>query len=198
MNSHDVFCLTRVQQLYSAGIPLLEAYLLPMANNRTRKERLSQNKMAASNVVQIHTNAGFPRSKKWPTYHVVGLGGLCSIFHPLCYSNMLEIIPIMLETMPQVCLLCSNYAHNFSYSYIDHVLIPYLSRELHEALLLGAGCHRPQGRPQACIGPCWGIVGRNMYFCTVMYRSLSVRVWTTSTSLPRSQTLCSKVPIIPA
>ena len=41
------------------------------------------------------------------------LGGLCSIFHPLCYSNMLEIIPIMLETMPQICLLCSNYAHNF-------------------------------------------------------------------------------------
>ena len=43
----------------------------------------------------------------------LGLGGLCSIFHPLCYSNMLEIIPIMLETMPQICLLCSNYAHNF-------------------------------------------------------------------------------------
>ena len=32
----------QVQQLYSAGIPLLEAYLLPMANNRTRKEPLSQ------------------------------------------------------------------------------------------------------------------------------------------------------------
>ena len=31
----------QVQQLYTAGIPLLEAYLLPMAN-RTRKERLSQ------------------------------------------------------------------------------------------------------------------------------------------------------------
>ena len=36
-----------------------------MANNQTRKERLFQNKMAASNVVQIHTHA-----KKWPTYHV--------------------------------------------------------------------------------------------------------------------------------
>ena len=23
-------------------------------------------------------------------------------------------------------------------------------------------------------GPSWGIVGRNMYFCTVMYRSLSL------------------------
>ena len=30
------------QQLYTAGIPLLGAYLLPMANNRTHKERLSQ------------------------------------------------------------------------------------------------------------------------------------------------------------
>ena len=29
-------------QFNSLGIPLLEAYLLPMANNRTRKERLSQ------------------------------------------------------------------------------------------------------------------------------------------------------------
>ena len=32
----------QVQQFYTAGIPLLEAYLLPMANNRTRNERLSQ------------------------------------------------------------------------------------------------------------------------------------------------------------
>ena len=60
----------QVQQLYTAGIPLLEAYLLPMANNRTHKERLSQNKMATSHMVQIHTHAHFPRSKKWPTYHV--------------------------------------------------------------------------------------------------------------------------------
>ena len=27
----------QVQQLYTVGIPLLEAYLLPMANNRTHK-----------------------------------------------------------------------------------------------------------------------------------------------------------------
>ena len=61
----------QVQQLYTAGIPLLEAYLLPV-DNRTRKERLSQEgKMAASHVVQIHTHARFPRSKKkWPTYYV--------------------------------------------------------------------------------------------------------------------------------
>ena len=41
-----------------------------MANNRTRKECLSQEQIAASHVVQIHTHARFPRSKKWPTYHV--------------------------------------------------------------------------------------------------------------------------------
>ena len=33
----------QAQQLYTVGIALLEAYLLPMANNQqTRKERLSQ------------------------------------------------------------------------------------------------------------------------------------------------------------
>ena len=56
--------ILQAQQLYTAGIPLLEAYLLQKANNRTRNERLS----AASHVVQIHTHARFPRSKKWPTY----------------------------------------------------------------------------------------------------------------------------------
>ena len=43
----------------------------------------------------------------------VGLGGLCSIFYPLCYSNMLKIVPIMPKIMPKICLLCSNYAHYF-------------------------------------------------------------------------------------
>ena len=56
----------QVQQLYTADIPLLEAYYQwPFSNNRTRKERLSPNKVAASNVVLIHTHARFPRSKKW-------------------------------------------------------------------------------------------------------------------------------------
>ena len=32
----------QAQQLFTAGIPLLEAYLLLMANNPTRKERRSQ------------------------------------------------------------------------------------------------------------------------------------------------------------
>ena len=60
----------QVQQLYTAGIALLETYLLPMANNRTHKESLSQEQMAATHVIQICTHAHFPRSKKWPTYHV--------------------------------------------------------------------------------------------------------------------------------
>ena len=62
--------ILQVQQFYTARIPLLEAYLLPMANNRTRKERLFQEQTAASHVVQIHTHVRFPRSKKWLTYHV--------------------------------------------------------------------------------------------------------------------------------
>ena len=32
----------QAQQLYTAVIPLLEAYLVPMANHQTRNERLSQ------------------------------------------------------------------------------------------------------------------------------------------------------------
>ena len=36
----------QVQQLYTVGIPLLEAYLLPMANNRTRKERPNKRPLA--------------------------------------------------------------------------------------------------------------------------------------------------------
>ena len=43
------------------------------------------------------------------------------------------------------------------------MLIPYLSRELYEA-----------GPAPGMHGPSWGIVGRNMYFYTVMYRSLSL------------------------
>ena len=60
--------------------------LRPMTNNRTQRTSLlvsrsqtllettslpSENKMAAIRVVQIHTYARFPRSKKWPTRHVV-------------------------------------------------------------------------------------------------------------------------------
>ena len=41
----------------------------------------------------------------------VRLGGLCSILYPLCYSNMLKIVPIRPKIMPQICLLCSKYAH---------------------------------------------------------------------------------------
>ena len=112
----------------------------------------------------------------------VGLGGLCSIFHPLCYSNMLEIIPIMLETMPQICLLCSNYAHNF---WKEQMLFVFrnLNRPRANPLSITwaswgsiVGRRPPQaaGPAPGMHGPSWGIVGRNMYFCTVMYRSLSL------------------------
>ena len=62
--------ILQAQQFYTAGIPLLEAYLLPMANNRTRKDGLSQERMAASHAVQIYTHVRFPRSKNRPTYDV--------------------------------------------------------------------------------------------------------------------------------
>ena len=65
--------------------------------------------------------------------------------------------------------LCYNkIKHQIRYSYIDHVLIPYLSRELHEALLLGTGRHRPQGRPQACMGPAggsWDVICTSVQSC---------------------------------
>ena len=35
-----------------------------MANNQTRKERISQEQMGASHVVQIHTHVCFPREYK--------------------------------------------------------------------------------------------------------------------------------------
>ena len=44
-------------------------YLLPMANNQTRKENF-QEQNGRKYVIQIHTHARFPRSKKWLTYHV--------------------------------------------------------------------------------------------------------------------------------
>ena len=56
----------QVQQLYTAGIPLLEAYLLPIAIIELAKNVSPKNKMAASNVVQIHT--GFT---KFTQLHVV-------------------------------------------------------------------------------------------------------------------------------
>ena len=40
------------------------------ANGELAKNVSPKNKMAASHVVQIHTHARFPRSKKWLTYHV--------------------------------------------------------------------------------------------------------------------------------
>jgi len=62
-----------------------------MANNRTRKECLSQNKMSSSNMVQIHTHARFPRSKKWPTYHVaVPTGNTLALQRSIFRENRLK------------------------------------------------------------------------------------------------------------
>ena len=61
----------QVQQLYTAGIPLLDAYLLQIwPVIKLAKNVSPKNKMAASHVVQIHTHAHFLWSKKWPPYHV--------------------------------------------------------------------------------------------------------------------------------
>ena len=61
-HDHSVYMSSILHmQLYTAGIPLLEAYLLPMANNRTcRNERLS----AASHVGPDSYACAFPWSKK--------------------------------------------------------------------------------------------------------------------------------------
>ena len=40
-------------------------------------------------------------SSEFLTDRRIGLGGLCSIFSPLCYSLMLEIVPIMPKIMPE-------------------------------------------------------------------------------------------------
>ena len=57
----------QVQQLYTAGIPLLEHTYCQWPIIELAKNVSPKNKMAASHVVQIHTHARFPRSKKWPT-----------------------------------------------------------------------------------------------------------------------------------
>ena len=92
----------QVQQFYTVGIPLLEAYSLPMANNRTRNERLSQEQMAASHVVQIHTHARFPRSKKWPTYHVAIPTGKALASQRSIFRVNLELHPPLRGLVPFV------------------------------------------------------------------------------------------------
>ena len=64
---HSAFCLdwkTRSQRSHvfrlTGSIPLLEAYLLPMANNQTCKNVSPKNKMTTSHMVQIHTHVLFP------------------------------------------------------------------------------------------------------------------------------------------
>ena len=49
----------QVQQFYTVGIPLLDAYLLPMTNNRTRKERLNKQPLAMwSRFIRIRVFRG--------------------------------------------------------------------------------------------------------------------------------------------
>ena len=81
---------------YTAGIPLLEAYLLPMAiielaKNVSPKNVSPKNKMAASHVVQIHMQARFLRSKKWPTRLVaVPTGNTQASQHSIFRENRLK------------------------------------------------------------------------------------------------------------
>ena len=52
-----MFSISQVQQLYTVGTALLEAYLLLMANNQqTRKERLSQEQNGRSCHQQLFAN----------------------------------------------------------------------------------------------------------------------------------------------
>ena len=61
-----------------------------MANKRAHKE--PKNKMAASYVVQIHMHARFPRSKKWPTYHVpVPTGNALALQQSIFRENRLKL-----------------------------------------------------------------------------------------------------------
>ena len=82
--------ILQAQQLYTAGIPLLEAYLLPMANNRTRhNERLS----AASHVSRFIRMRIFRGVKKWPTYHVayaVGTGNALASLRSIFSENRIK------------------------------------------------------------------------------------------------------------
>ena len=59
---------SQAQQLYTAGIPLLEAYLLPMANNWTRNKHLSQEQNGRQPCGSC--TCTFSAEYKWPTYHV--------------------------------------------------------------------------------------------------------------------------------
>jgi len=70
----------QVQQLYTAGIPLLEAYcqwpIIELAKNVSpRTEWPTSNKVQSFLISDgpIHTHARFPRSKKWPTFHVAAV-----------------------------------------------------------------------------------------------------------------------------
>ena len=60
----------QVQQLYTVAYLCWRHTYCQWPIIQLAKNVSPKNKIAASHVVQIHTHARFPRSKKWPTYHV--------------------------------------------------------------------------------------------------------------------------------
>ena len=63
-HSVHISSFLQTQQLYTAGIPLLEAYLLPMANNQTHNERLSAGPDSYARVFSMEKKNG--RLIVWP------------------------------------------------------------------------------------------------------------------------------------
>ena len=87
-----------------------------MANNRTHKEHLSQEQMAASHVVQIHTHACFLRSKKWPTYHVaVPTGNALALQQSIFRNDCLNFQPS--SAAEKVSIICGTNKHVKSAKY---------------------------------------------------------------------------------
>ena len=84
--------ILQAQQLYTAGIPWLEAYLLPMAHKRTRNEHLSQNKTAASHVGQIHICMHVFREVK---------NGRLIMYVAVCRTNLQLVQKLLLHNISQ-------------------------------------------------------------------------------------------------
>ena len=70
----------------------------------------SENKMAAIRVVQIHTHAHFPWSKKWPTRHVtVPTGNAQALQQSILRENRLKFRPS--STARKVTIVCGTNNH---------------------------------------------------------------------------------------
>ena len=69
-----------------------------------------KNKIAASHVVQIHTHARFPQSKKWPTYHVaVPTGNALASQRSIFRENRLKFRPS--SAAEKVSIVCGTNNH---------------------------------------------------------------------------------------